>query len=59
MPAPKPKKDEKPQFERFIEAAKKAEAGESDEGLTDAIRKVARVTHTASPPRRNGKRASS
>ncbi len=36
-----PKPDEKPQFERFIEAAKEVEAAETDEGLTNAIRKVA------------------
>jgi hypothetical protein len=29
-----PKPDEKPQFERFLEAAKKIEAGETDRGLS-------------------------
>jgi hypothetical protein len=36
-----PKPDEKPQFERFIDAAKKVGAAETDEGLPVAIRKVA------------------
>lgn len=36
-----PKPDEKPQFERFIEAAKQVGAAETDEGLTVAIRRVA------------------
>ncbi len=38
-----PKPDEKPQFERFIEAAKRIEAAETDEGLSAAIKKVAPV----------------
>jgi hypothetical protein len=36
-----PKPDEKPQIERFIEAAKEVGAAETDEGLSDAIRRVA------------------
>lgn len=54
-----PQPHEKPQFERFIEAAKKVGAAEIDEGLAQAIRKVARATHTASHPRHSGKRVSS
>jgi hypothetical protein len=38
-----PKQDEKPQFERFIEAAKQAEAAETDADLSDVIRRVAPV----------------
>jgi hypothetical protein len=42
MPRKSPlKPDEKPQFEHFIDAAKKVGAAESDEGLPDAIRKMA------------------
>jgi hypothetical protein len=41
MPARKPRpKDEKPQFERFIETARKVEAGETDEMLERAIEKI-------------------
>jgi len=36
-----PKPDDKPQFERFIEAAKKVGAAKTDEGLPSVIRKVA------------------
>jgi hypothetical protein len=50
-----PKIDEKPQFERFIEAAKKAEAAETDEGLINTIRRVATAKHPASPCRRAAK----
>lgn len=45
MPVRKPRPDEKPQFERFIETARKIAAGETDEGLERAIKKIA-------PPRR-------
>lgn len=41
MPAKKPTPDEKPQFERFIEAAKKAEADETDDALPRLIQKIA------------------
>ena len=54
-----PNSDEKPQFERFIEAAKQIEAAETDDGLTDIVRKVAETKHKASRPHRTGKRASS
>ncbi len=40
MPAKKPKPDEKPQRERFIEAARGAEADETEEGFEKAFRKV-------------------
>lgn len=42
MPARKPlSPDEKPQFERFIETAREIGAGETDEELERAIRKIA------------------
>ncbi len=40
MPAKKPKPDEKPQRERFIEAAREVEADETREGFEKAFRKV-------------------
>jgi hypothetical protein len=59
MPAPKPTKDEKPQIERFIEAAKQIGAPETDEGLTAAIRKIASAKPLGSHPRPSGKQSSS
>ena len=53
MPARKPRPDEKPQFERFLEAAKMVEAAETDEGLAGAIRLIApakRPTQTKREP---------
>lgn len=42
MPAPKRRpKDEKPQFERFIETARKVEAAETDEALERVLKKIA------------------
>jgi hypothetical protein len=41
MPARKPRPDEKPQFERFIETARQIGAGETDAALERAIRKIA------------------
>jgi hypothetical protein len=43
-----PKPDEKPQFERFIEAAKQIGAAKTDEGLKDVIRKIAPTKSDAS-----------
>jgi hypothetical protein len=41
MPARKPRpKDEKPQFERFIETVRKVEASETDEELEHALDKI-------------------
>ena len=41
MPSRKPRpKDEKPQFERFLETARKVEAGETDEALERALEKI-------------------
>jgi len=40
MPAKKPKLDEKPQFERFIETAREIGAAETDEGLERELEKV-------------------
>lgn len=46
MPARKSRpKDEKPQFERFLETVRKVDAGETDEELERAIGKIA-------PPRK-------
>jgi hypothetical protein len=46
MPARKPRpKDEKPQFERFVETVRKVGADETDEALERAIDKIA-------PPKR-------
>ena len=51
MPARKPRPDEKPQFERFIETAREIGAGETDKVLRHAIRRMVRapVTPTTSP----------
>ena len=43
-----PNPNQKPQFERFIEAAKQVEADETDKCLTDAIRKIAKTNPTPS-----------
>lgn len=54
MPARKPRpKDEKPQFERFLETARKVEAGETDEELERALDKIAppRKGTIKAPPR--------
>jgi hypothetical protein len=41
MPARKPRpQDEKPQFERFLETVRQTEAGETDEELDKAVRKM-------------------
>jgi hypothetical protein len=40
MPAKKPKLDEKPQSERFIEAAREVGADETKEGFEKAIQKI-------------------
>jgi hypothetical protein len=45
MPVRKPRpKDEKPQFERFLETVRKVEAGETDEELERALEKIAPPT---------------
>jgi len=41
-----PKSDEKPQFDRFLEAAERTGAAETDEGLLDAVRKIATAKHS-------------
>jgi hypothetical protein len=63
MPARKPRpKDEKPQFERFVETARKVEAGETDEVLERIMAPVAQAPTAdikdiaASRPGRSGKR---
>lgn len=40
MPAKKPKPDEKPQRERFIETAREVGADETQEGFEGAFKKV-------------------
>lgn len=40
MPAKKPKPDEKPQSERFVEAAREIGAGETQEGFERAFKRV-------------------
>lgn len=40
MPAKKPKPDEKPQSERFIETAREMEADETKEGFEAAFRMI-------------------
>jgi hypothetical protein len=41
MPAPKPRPaEEKPQFERFLEAVKKIGASETDEALGQAVERI-------------------
>jgi hypothetical protein len=54
-----PKSDEKPQFERFIETAKKIGAAKTDKGLGDTIRKIAPAKPSAPLPRPSAKLASS
>jgi hypothetical protein len=62
MPARKPRpKDEKPQFERFVETVRKVEADETDEVLERIAGPVARAPIkgvkdiVASRPHRSGK----
>ena len=45
MPAKKPKPDEKPQRERFIEAARESGADEPGNALDDAIAQIALRRH--------------
>ena len=40
MPARKPTPDEKPQFERFLEAVRENEVDTTDEALERVIRKI-------------------
>lgn len=47
MPAKKPKPEEKPQRERFIEAAREVEADETEEGFERAFKSV--LPHPAKP----------
>jgi uncharacterized protein YciW len=47
MPARKSKSEQKPSFENFLEAAKAAEARESDERLAAIVRHVARTGSAA------------
>jgi hypothetical protein len=56
MPARKPRPNETPQFERFIETARNVEADETDERLERIIRPLARPkSHGESSERRGAK----
>jgi hypothetical protein len=57
MPAKKPKPDEKPQSDRFIETAREIGADETKEGFEKAFGKV--ITPSGSLPRPSGKPTSS
>ena len=63
MPARKPRPaDEKPQFERFLEAAREFGADETDEKLDGVFRKVMKsptVEPSVPPSRRSGKQPAS
>jgi hypothetical protein len=48
-----PKPDEKPQFERFIEAATQIGAAKTDKDLSATIRKLA--PHSGDSPKKRGK----
>jgi hypothetical protein len=47
---PKPKPDDPEQSKRFIEAAREAEADESDEGADRAFRKIAKKRQKGRDP---------
>lgn len=49
MPAKKPKPEEKPQHERFIEAAREVEADETEKGAEKAFEKVVEANTLQSP----------
>jgi hypothetical protein len=49
-----PKPGEKPQFERFIDAAKKSGAADTDEGLAGVVRAIA-PNHEAKRDKGQGK----
>jgi hypothetical protein len=52
MPARKPRpKDERPQFERFVETARNVGADETDEALETAIKKISLERRPAKAPR--------
>jgi len=53
------KPDDPAQFKRFLEAARKAEVDETEEGADRAFKKVVSSKPTASRPRPSGKQASS
>lgn len=63
MPARKPKTDEKPQSERFIETARKSGASENPADFERVFERIvapkAGVTPSAPPPHRTGKPPSS
>ena len=63
MPARKPKTDEKPQSEHFIEAAREIGADETQEAFERAFERAVKtnadVMHEASLPHRSEKPASS
>jgi len=49
MPKAKPKKDEKPQSERFKETARKLEVDETGEAFDRALKKITRIDRAPSP----------
>ena len=51
-----PKPDEKPQFERFLEAAEAIGAAKSDAGLAATIQKIAHARVPAAAPTRTHQR---
>jgi hypothetical protein len=56
MPAKKPKPDEKPQRERFIEAAREIGADETQEGFEKAFKRVVPTeTDQKSPVAKKGR----
>jgi hypothetical protein len=54
MPARKPKSNEMPQFERFIETARQVGADETDEALDRAVRKIASQRRAAAAGSQRG-----
>ena len=58
MPARKPRpKDEKPQFERFLDTVGKVEAGETDEELERQISRIAKAPLPAAKGPKHRKRS--
>lgn len=58
MPPKKPKPDEKPQRERFIEAARDAEADETEKGFEQAFKQVVSSACNPTSPDAKPKRSS-
>jgi len=58
MPARKPKTEEKPQFERFIETSRKVDASDTDEALERAISKIVQPKRPKADTRKQNRKAS-